>query len=117
MEKRSNTCLEQENTVTLQYSFVNPIILDDPWDEPEDLDTKITNLLEEREPFLISVSRHPPYKDSAEFSREVELAKNKLVALGSSLRTVLRRIYKIASQNSIFTRVGEARNQHLIRAR
>jgi hypothetical protein len=74
------------------------------------------------------------YRDSEEFPREMELAKNKLVALGSSLRTVLQKIYKIASQtfhvllwdlipgarmqkSHKFTRVRESRNQHLIRAR
>ena len=80
------------------------------------------------------MARQPPYRDSDEFPREVDIAKNKLIALGSSLKTVLRRICKIASQtfhvllwnlipgarthsSHIFTRIKEARNQHLILAR
>ncbi len=61
---------------------------------PEDLDAKIVALLEEREPYLTSLARQPPYRDSDEFPKEVDIAKNKLIALASSLKTVLRRIYK-----------------------
>jgi hypothetical protein len=104
-------------------------------DEPDDLEGKIVTLLEERESYLTSLARQPPYRDSGEFPREVDIARNKLIALGSSLKTVLRRITnKIASQtfhvllwdlipgarshsSHIFTRIMKARNQHLILAR
>jgi hypothetical protein len=56
-------------------------------------------LLEERKPYLISTSRQPPnYRDSDEYPRDVEQAKNKLTALAGFLGTILRRIHKIASQ-------------------
>jgi hypothetical protein len=80
------------------------------------------------------LARQSPYRDSDEFPKEVDIAKNKLIALRSSLKTVLRRIYKIASQtfhvllwdlvpgarihsSHIFTRIKEAWNQHLILTR
>ena len=133
--KHSNPSITAGEKRNIQGHLIcNPLVLDDPWDEPDDLDDKIVVLLEEREPYLTSLSRQPPYRDSGEFPREVDIAKNKLIALASSLKTVLRRIYKIASQtfhvllwdlipgarahsSHIFTRIREARNQHLILAR
>jgi hypothetical protein len=72
------------------------VILDEPGDALDDLNNKIVTLFEEQEPYILS--RQPHYRDSEEFPREVELARNKLTALGSSLKIVLRKIYKIASQ-------------------
>ena len=133
--KHSNPSITAGEKRNIQGHLIcNPLVLDDPWDEPEDLDGKIVVLLEEREPYLTSLARQPPYRDSDEFPREVDIAKNKLIALASSLKTVLRRIYKIASQtfhvllwdlitgarthsSHIFTSIKEARNQHLILAR
>ena len=64
MEKLSNTCLERGSTAIHLSQLVrretfkeghlicDPLVLDDPWDEPDDLDGKIVLLLEEREPYL-----------------------------------------------------------------
>ena len=84
--KHSNPSITAGEKRNIQGHLIyNPLVLDDPWDEPDDLDGKIITLLEEREPYLTSLARQSPYRDSDEFPREVDIAKNKLIALGSSL--------------------------------
>ena len=105
----------------------HPILLNSPWEAPEDLDTKIGLLLSTTEPILWA-------KASSEDAYTMDNARKQLEVLKLSIKNILDRVYTITSHsfhvllrdlipharqdNSyLFTHIKGARTDHIIALR
>jgi hypothetical protein len=69
--KHSNPSITAGEKRNIQGRLIcNFLVLDDQWDEPDDLEGKIVTLLEEREPYLTNLARQPPYRGTVTSSLE-----------------------------------------------
>ena len=105
----------------------HPILLNSPWEAPEDLDSKIGLLLSTTEPILMA-------KASSEDVYTMDNARKQLETLKQSIKNILERVYTITSHsfhvllrdlipharqdNSyLFTHIKGARIDHIIALR
>jgi hypothetical protein len=103
----------------------HPLFLSSPFEEPENLDAMLDELLTERHPHIVAQSR-------GEY--EADKAYIKLTTLKKAAVIALRAIYKVAShtlhvylrdlipgarinESHVFTRIRECRNQQLVQVR
>ncbi len=114
-----------DNIEGLQY--LHPLLLDSPWEEPENLNNLLLDLVQEKDPIIYAqaISKDP--------SERIK-AKTKIKANVSAIKQALRRIYKLNSdafhaflvdliprardnKSHLFTRIKAEREQHLVRQR
>ena len=108
----------------------NPLLLDSPWQAPDDLDQRIQNLLDTNEPALIARS----LKDDGHTSYDKDNALKQIDVLTTSIRQTLLRIYTLTSlsfhvllrelipkarfdQSNMFTHIKGARTEHMLNLR
>ena len=108
----------------------NPLLLDSPWQAPDDLDQKIQILLDTNEPALIARS----LKNDGHTSYDMDNAIKQIDVLTTSIRQSLLRIYTLTShsfhvllrelipkarfdQSDIFTHIKGARTEHMLNLR
>jgi hypothetical protein len=108
----------------------NPILLDSPWQAPDDLDQKIKSLLDTNEPALIARS----LKDDGHTAYDKDNALKQIDVLTLSIRQNLLRIYTLTShsfhvllrelipkarfnQSNLFTHIKGARTEHMLNLR
>ena len=105
----------------------HPLLLDSPWQAPDDLDQRIQSLLHTNEPALIA-------KSIDDSSYDQDYALKKIDVLTTSIRQSLLRIYTLTShsfhvllrelipkarfdQSDIFTHIKGARTEHMLNLR
>ncbi len=108
----------------------NPLLLDSPWQAPDDLDQKIKNLLDTNEPALVARS----LKNDGHTSYDKDNAVKQIDVLTTSIRQSLLRIYTLTShsfhvllrelipkarfdQSNMFTHIKGARTEHMLNLR
>jgi hypothetical protein len=108
----------------------HPILLNSPWQAPDDLDSQIGLLLATTEPILMAKASREDEWDA----RERDNAQKQLAVLHQSVKTILERVYTITSHsfhvllrdlipharqdNSyLFTHIKGARTDHIIALR
>ena len=108
----------------------NPILLDSPWQAPDDLDKQIEKLLLTNEPALVARTLHT----TTATSFDKDNALKQIDALTTSIKQTLLRVYTLTShsfhvllrelipkarydQSSLFTHIKGARTEHMLNLR
>ncbi len=108
----------------------HPLLLQSPWQAPDDLDKQIDELLQANEPALVARSM----STSAITSYDKDNAIKRLEVITTSIKQTLLRIYTLSShsfhvlirelkpsarfdKNSLFTHIKGARTDHIISLR
>jgi hypothetical protein len=109
----------------------HPILIDSPWQEPEDIDAKIGRLLQTTEPLIMA--RAEKEGDDTD-PRDRDNAQKHMAGLHLSIKNILERIYKLMShsfhvllqdlipharqdKSSLFTHIKGARTDHMLTLR
>ena len=131
-DRESKTTNELHNTKSNVQGLLlyHPILLNSPWQAPEDLNTQIGHLLSTTEPILMERASREGSVDP----RDQENAQRQLAVLHQSIKNILERVYIITSHsfhvllrdlipharqdNSyLFTHIKGARTEHIIALR
>ena len=108
----------------------HPILLSSPWQAPDDIDEQINTLLATTEPVLLARS----LKEDGHTTYDKDNALKQLVALASSIKSTLQRVYVLTShsfhvllrdliprarqdKNHLFTHIKGARTDHILNLR
>ena len=109
----------------------HPILIDSPWQAPEDIDGQIGRLLQTTEPLLMARAEK---EDDGKDPRDRDNAQKQMAVLHLSVKNVLERVYKLMSHSfhvllqdlipharqdnsSLFTHIKGARTDHIITLR
>jgi hypothetical protein len=112
----------------------HPVLLDFPWEAPDNLDEQIHKLLLTTESILMARAEKESDDDNPRDNRDKDNAEKQLAVLHLSIRNILERIYKITSHSfhvllrdlipharqdnsSLFTRIKGARTDHIVALR
>ncbi len=104
----------------------HPILLDSPWQAPEDIDAQIGRLLQTTEPLLMARAEK---EDDGSDPRDRDNAQKQMAVLHLSIKSILERVYKLMShsfhvllqdlipharqdKSSLFTHIKGARIDH-----
>ncbi len=108
----------------------HPILLNSPWQAPEDLNGQIGQLLATTEPLLMARAE----KEDTESARDTDHAQKQMAVLHASIKSILERIYKRMSHSNhvllmdlipharqdrsyLFTHIKGARTDHIMALR
>jgi hypothetical protein len=108
----------------------NPLLLDSPWQAPDDLDQKIKDILDTNKPTLIARF----LKDDGHTTYDKDNALKQIDVITTSIRQTLLRIYTLTShafhvllrelipkarfdQRNMFTHIKGARTEHMLNLR
>ena len=108
----------------------HPILLDSPWQAPDDIDTQVGLLLSTTEPILMARAE----KEDDLSARDRDNAQKQLAVLHLSIKSILERVYRITShsfhvllmdlipharidRSPLFTHIKGARTDHIIALR
>jgi hypothetical protein len=132
-DKKDETKTELHNTKSNVQGLLlyHPILIDSPWQEPEDIDTKVGRLLQTTEPLLMARAEN---EDEGTDPRDRESAQKHMAVLHLSIKNILERVYKLMShsfhvllqdlipharqdKSSLFTHIKGARTDHMLTLR
>ena len=130
-DQTEDTKKEQHNTKSNVQGLLlyHPILLNSPWEAPDDIDVLIGRLLATTEPLIMARAE----KEEGE-ARDRDHAQQQMVALHLSIKSILDRIYKLTSNcfhvllrhliphaqhdlSNLFTHIKGARTDHIIALR
>ncbi len=112
----------------------HPVLLDSPWEAPDNLDEQITKLLLTTEPILMARAEKEVDEDDSRDNRDKDHAAKQVAVLHLSIKNILERVYKITSHSfqvslkdlipharqdncSLYTHIKGARTDHIVALR
>ncbi len=97
-DKEDETKTELHNTKNNVQGLLlyHPILIDSPWQEPEDIDAKIGRLLQTTEPLIMA--RAEKEGDDTD-PRDRDNAQKHMAGLHRSIKNILERVYKLMSHS------------------
>ena len=132
-DKKDETITELHNTKSNVQGLLlyHPILIDSPWQEPDDLDEKIGRLLQTTEPLIMARAEK---EDDGTDPRDRDNAQKHMAVLHLSVKSILERVYKLMShsfhvllqdlipharqdKSSLFTHIKGARTDHMLTLR
>ena len=132
-DKQDETKTELHNTKNNVQGLLlyHPILIDSPWQEPEDIDGKIGRLLQTTEPLLMARAES---EDGGIDPRDRDNARKQMAVLHLSIKNILERVYTLMShsfhvllqdlipharqdKSSLFTHIKGARTEHMLALR
>ena len=135
-DTKEETKKEQHNTKSNAHGLLlyHPVLLDSPWEAPDDLDDQIAKLLLTTEPILMARAEKQVDDDDARDNRDKDHAAKQVAVLHLSIKNILERVYKITSHSfhvlikdlipharqdnsSLFTHIKGARTDHIVALR
>jgi hypothetical protein len=135
-DTKDETKHEQHNTRSNVQGLLlyHPVLLDSPWEAPDNLDEQIHKLLLTTEPILMARAEKESDDDNSRDNRDKDNAEKQLAVLHLSIKNILERVYKITSHSlhvllrgliphgrqdnsSLFTHIKDARTDHIVALR
>jgi hypothetical protein len=97
-DKKDETKTELHNTKNNVQGLLlyHPILIDSPWQEPEDIDAKVGRLLQTTEPLLMARAEK---EDDGTDPRDRDNAQKQMAVLHLSIKNILERVYKLMSHS------------------
>ena len=135
-DTKDETKNEQHNSKSNVQGLLlyHPVLLDSPWEAPDDLDEQIQKLLMTTEPILMARAEKEADEDNPRDNRDKDNAEKQLAVLHLSIKNILERVYRITSHSfhvllmdlipharqdnsSLFTHIKGARTDHIVALR
>jgi hypothetical protein len=132
-DNKEETKTELHNTKNNVQGLLlyHPILIDSPWQAPENLNEQIGRLLQSTEPLLMARAEK---EDDGSDPRDRDNAQKQIAVLHLSVKNILERVYKLMSHSfrvllqdlipharqdnsSLFTHIKGARTDHMLTLR
>jgi hypothetical protein len=100
-DTKDETKNEQHNTKSNVQGLLlyHPVLLDSPWEAPDNLDEQIQKLLMTTEPILMARAAKEADEDNPRDNRDKDNAEKQLAVLHLSIKNILERVYRITSHS------------------